>query len=312
VGIRDLHIRDFRGIDDLTLSFVGPKDYPTQVVVIGGPNGCGKTAVIEACLLVSGHEKLVRGKSGRDAVRLGQEDFVIEAKLQDGNAVHSVTCTSRKPGRQTVPFWYFSSWRAPQLLGTVGVTAGKRGKRPAKTEENRLWLVKQFLVNAKAHALFPSQESTSELRFSAAMREINRTWQIFFPGQSLSVEPESDDPNAGFDVYRREDHDPRLPVDALSSGQLEVLMFAGALVMEENARGVILIDEPELHLDPQWHRQILRAIVRLKPECQIVVATHSPEIYESVMSYERHFLVPADDPRARSWNRQMAVAEADE
>ena len=29
-GIRDLHIRDFRGIDDLTLSFVGPGDYPSE------------------------------------------------------------------------------------------------------------------------------------------------------------------------------------------------------------------------------------------------------------------------------------------
>lgn len=33
----------------------------------------------------------------------------------------------------------------------------------------------EVLVNAKAHSLFPSQEATSELRFSAAMREINRT-----------------------------------------------------------------------------------------------------------------------------------------
>ena len=194
----------------------------------------------------------------------------------------------------------------------MGVTAGKRGKRPAQTEENRLWLVKQFLVNAKAHALFPAQEATSESRFSAAMHEINGTWQMFFPGQSLSAEPESDDPNAGFDVYLRDENGHRLPVDALSSGQLEVLLFAGGLVMEEETSGVILIDEPELHLDPQWHRQILRAIVRLKPQCQIVVATHSPEIYDSVMSYERHFLVPADDPRARSWDLQLAAAEADE
>ncbi len=40
---------------------------------------------------------------------------------------------------------------------------------------------------------------------------------MFFPKQTLSVEPESDDPNAGLDVYRRDDHGPRLPVDALSS-----------------------------------------------------------------------------------------------
>ena len=43
---------------------------------------------------------------------------------------------------------------------------------------------------------------------------------------------------------------------------------------------ILLIDEPELHLDPQWHRQVLKALKFLKPECQIIVATHSAEICE--------------------------------
>lgn len=75
--------------------------------------------------------------------------------------------------------------------------------------------------------------------------------------------------------------------------------------------GIVLIDEPELHLDPLWHRSLLRSISALKPKCQIIAATHSPEVFDSVRSFERHFLVPADDPRAQAWSDQPLAEEVE-
>src|SRR6185503_19470280 len=40
--------------------------------------------------------------------------------------------------------------------------------------------------------------------------------------------------------------------------------------------GIVAIDEPELSLHPAIIRRLVRAIVRLSAEKQIVVATHSP------------------------------------
>ena len=51
---------NFRGKDKLSLSFLYAKKRTCDVVVIGGPNGCGKTAVIEAILLATGHGDLAR------------------------------------------------------------------------------------------------------------------------------------------------------------------------------------------------------------------------------------------------------------
>ena len=291
-GIRDLHLHDFRGIDDLRLSFVGPSNYPTQVVVLGGPNGCGKTAVLEACLSVLGRGDLARRRVEEGAIRLGRDDFLIEATVQIRDRVHELSRTSSEAGRVILPCWYFSSERFAHLVGAVGITAGKRDRGLERTEKNRLGMIKQFLVNAKAHALFPSPDPESQSRFSTAMAELNRAWGVFYPQQAFAVEPVSGDPDAGFDVFLLDGASPRLPVDKLSSGQLEVFMFAGALIMEPEAEGIVLIDEPELHLDPQWHRSLLRSISALKPKCQIIAATHSPEVFDSVRSFERHFLVP--------------------
>ncbi len=316
-GIREIAITDFRGIDELQLSFVGPHDYPTQVVVLGGPNGSGKTAVLEACLLACGHENLIRGKAGREAVRAGRADYQINATVQLGQQLHRVHTTSAKRGQQVVPLLYFSSWRASTLPGAIGITAGKRGKRPAKTEANRLWNIKQYFVNARAHDWYSSSgddeeasKEKEESRFSAAIDALDQVWQMFYPGQSFKVEPVGDEPESGFDVFLHRPNQPRLAVDLLSSGQIELFTFAGDLVISNWPEGIILIDEPELHLDPQWHRQVLRALRFLKPACQIIVATHSPEIYDSVLSFERHFLVPEDDPRAKAW--LAGVAEGDE
>jgi energy-coupling factor transporter ATP-binding protein EcfA2 len=311
-GITHISIRDFRGIDSLEVSFKGPSGYPTQIAVLAGPNGSGKTAVLEACLLAAKHEELVRGKSGKEAIRRGADDYQIDVTIQLQNDIRQVHATSKGRGQAFVPLVYFSSWRAPQLVGSLGITAGKRGKRPAKTEENRLWNIKQFLVNARAHEFFPKRQQTDGSRYEMAIHDLNHVWGKFYPGQSFTVEPISDDPHEGFDVFLLGPHGFRLPLDLLSSGQLELFSFAGALLLEEFSQGIILIDEPELHLDPQWHRTVVRTFQYLKPDCQVVVATHSPDVYDSVRSFERHFLVPADDPRAKAWSLQAAVKEDEE
>ncbi|MBS0211444.1 MAG: AAA family ATPase [Planctomycetes bacterium] len=299
-GISEVAIRNFRGIEDLTLKFEQPSGYPTQVGVIAGPNGSGKTSVLEACLAAGAHRDLVKGQLGKSAVRFGQADYQIDITIRVQSETYEARATAQSHGRSVIPFAYFSSWRAPQLVGSLGITAGKRGRRPKLNEQNRLWNIKQFLINARAHEFFPKTTQPVKSRFESVAHDLNHVWNLFFPGQSFVVEPVDERPDEGFDVFLL-DRGARLPIDALSSGQLEIFMFAGGLAIEEFQQGIILIDEPELHLDPQWHRTFLKALAYLKPECQIIVGTHSPEVFDSVMSFERHFLVPAEDRRANAW-----------
>lgn len=306
-GISEITIKNFRGIENVTLTFRQPSGYPTQVGVIGGPNGSGKTAVLEACLLAGDQGDLIVGKRGDEAVRLGARDYFVKVEMHVREQSWTVRANRRETGPAVVPFAYFSSWRAPHLVGALGITAGKRGKRPAKTESNRLLNIKQFLINAKAHEFFPKMSTPATSRYEAVIQSVNHVWQLFFPGKEFVVEPVGDRPEDGFDVFVV-NGDERFPIDVLSSGQLEIFTMAGALALADFQQGIILIDEPELHLDPQWHRTLLRALLYLKPDSQIIVATHSPEIFDSVKSFERHFLVPASDPRAEAWIKGFGEA----
>lgn len=40
--------------------------------------------------------------------------------------------------------------------------------------------------------------------------------------------------------------------------------------------GIILIDEVDMHLHPQWQRSLLKQLIVTFPQCQFVVTTHSP------------------------------------
>jgi recombinational DNA repair ATPase RecF len=50
--IKRIEIRDFRGIPSLELDFINPESNSTlETIVLAGPNGSGKTSILEAILL---------------------------------------------------------------------------------------------------------------------------------------------------------------------------------------------------------------------------------------------------------------------
>lgn len=46
--------------------------------------------------------------------------------------------------------------------------------------------------------------------------------------------------------------------------------------------GVVMIDEVDLHLHPRWQARILEDLVRIFPNVQFIVTTHSPVVVASV------------------------------
>lgn len=82
--------------------------------------------------------------------------------------------------------------------------------------------------------------------------------------------------------------------DGLSSGQKEII--STLFLVWRHARqtpGVILIDEPELHLNAEWHRMFMRRLLHLAPSSQFIVATHSEDVFGFAPPDRRVILKPA-------------------
>ncbi|HGM4928357.1 TPA: AAA family ATPase [Serratia marcescens] len=56
--------------------------------------------------------------------------------------------------------------------------------------------------------------------------------------------------------------------------------------------GVILIDEIEIHLHPEWQARITEALTTTFPAAQFIVTTHSPHVVQNAKPYQIIALVP--------------------
>lgn len=64
----------------------------------------------------------------------------------------------------------------------------------------------------------------------------------------------------------------------LSSGEKQLFILLSEMLLKNNQSVISITDEPELSLHISWQQKILPALHELNTTCQIIVATHSPEI----------------------------------
>ncbi|NOS87453.1 MAG: AAA family ATPase [Methylococcaceae bacterium] len=72
--------------------------------------------------------------------------------------------------------------------------------------------------------------------------------------------------------------------------------------------GIVLIDEIELHLHPQWQREVLPALQKTFPNIQFIITTHSPQTLSKVdkdnifILHDNHIYQPSSNPIGRDSN----------
>ena len=75
-------------------------------------------------------------------------------------------------------------------------------------------------------------------------------------------------------------NDDNVPLSALSSGEKQMLrILIECLAAGESA---VLIDEPELSLHVDWQRRLVDCMHIVNPDCQLILATHSPEVMAEI------------------------------
>jgi predicted ATP-binding protein involved in virulence len=94
-----------------------------------------------------------------------------------------------------------------------------------------------------------------------------------------------------------------LKVELLSDGIRSVLAMVGdiayrciklnphlGLKAAKETRGVIMIDEVDMHLHPEWQQSILGNLIKAFPNIQFIVTTHSPQVISTVAGHQIRIL----------------------
>lgn len=98
-------------------------------------------------------------------------------------------------------------------------------------------------------------------------------------------------------IYTSQNKKVRIPLSKLSDGYkctislIADIAYRMALLnpqLNENVleitNGIVLIDEIDLHLHPEWQKRIISDLRNIFPKIQSIVSTHAPSVINSVKS----------------------------
>lgn len=73
--------------------------------------------------------------------------------------------------------------------------------------------------------------------------------------------------------------DETLTIDALSSGEKQILLILLRAFLLDEKEAFVLLDEPENSLDISWQFELINILVKINPNAQYFITTHSPSIF---------------------------------
>lgn len=98
-------------------------------------------------------------------------------------------------------------------------------------------------------------------------------------------------------IFSKQKSDQDFFLSQASSGELSVLFTMSSIAGEIENGSLILIDEPELSLHPEWQLNFLSLLIDIfsnYKDCHFIIATHSPNIISSIPD-NNAYIVNIDD-----------------
>lgn len=76
-----------------------------------------------------------------------------------------------------------------------------------------------------------------------------------------------------------ENGDKKIELEQLSSGEKQLLIILLNVLLQDKKDYILLMDEPEISLHITWQQMLIEKILLLNPNCQLIIATHSPSVF---------------------------------
>lgn len=349
--VKELHLRNFRGFDDLKITFP-----LSNIAVFAGINGSGKSSILDCIAMLlarfvseltgseteislteddinvtsSPHETLNTISVSTDAEPplSGELSWCMSSPVNDTRGGHERSLSHYADGNlharvKTNPslnlpvLAYYQTDRAT-LDRTVSKASETRTARHRKFSDPRFFAYKgafagnmtdlsDFISWFRVEEDIENEKKIRQRDFNAVnrnlevVRETITTFLSQFPSCDYShLRMQRRRENGDFIFHASEESSliitkdgQELKAEQLSAGEqillLTVCDIARRLAVANPGtgharygKGVVLIDEIELHLHPQWQRDVIPCLQHTFPNIQFIVTTHSPQVLSNV------------------------------
>ena len=300
--IKNLHIKEFKGLRDISINFE-KNDEPLDLVVLAGSNGSGKTRILESIL--DYFQKIVNYIENENVAGVFFETDEQNCLNQgyDSNMLYLILNyyndeNNFERGRKVVE----ENLKVfPKIIYVPTETNFQKVEiaSPMLVREYKFLnivdtgLIKDVpsYIATRIIEMANDQEDTpmQEIR-TAVFKEINEIFEIL----DLDIKISGISKNAkSIPIFTNSSGD-KFDINELSSGEKQLFLRTLAIRMLNPENSIILIDEPELSLHPRWQQRIVDVYRKIGKNNQIIIATHSPHILGSVRK-ENIMLLDKDD-----------------
>lgn len=284
--IEKIHIEGVGGVLDLSIAF------HDQMNILCGPNGIGKTTVLESighCFAVGNTNILKRHvgvSSGKITASLaeGMEKHQIEIQFQEFEPNKPATVNGRHDKSHFLLSLKTTRTFAYTPLNAISKDTEKpihilyeESKNGVSVHDVKNWFVNRYLYSAHHGALSDEQMENFELA-KECFSSLNNNFSFSRVNASTNEILVSTPSGEIYYEYLSSGFKSCL---AILFGVIKEIEFRFSATRARDFNGVVLIDELELHLHPEWQSRIAGVLVRIFPMAQFIVTTHSPHIIQS-------------------------------
>ena len=288
--IKNLHIKEYNGLENLDINFES-KGKVLDLIVLAGINGSGKTRVLESVL--DFFYKIEMFYKSQNKIELFYEEIENESIKTAGNI--DVFYNELKNGAK-------GAFLSPKYLEIKKILK-KFPKIIYVPTEINFQKVQKAQTNFKKEYSFinivdsyeikdiPSYIATRISKVAneeenltmgqvrkKVFAEINGIFEILELDVKLSEISKDENSMPIF----TDSSGKKFGINELSSGEKQLFLRTLAIKMLEPENSIIMIDEPELSLHPKWQQKIVDVYRKIGRNNQIILATHSPHILGSV------------------------------
>jgi predicted ATP-binding protein involved in virulence len=317
--LKEIELIDFKCHEHLKLSFsTGDKKKPVRkTTFMLGENGTGKSALLKAIALITAGSSALGDVLGNpdDWIKKGKTFTEISAiittaegeerrlllKIKKGHNLREII----EENRDTLILVDNAIAKAERSYFVVAYGASRRLSRDENGFSNKKSYSRTFrsanilsLFNPDA-ALISLAGWAMELDYSSSGAGISAVKNSLNKFLVENVKFKRIDKKKKQLIFSTPDGE--VPLEQLSDGYQNVAAWVGDLMFNITntfkdykdplkARGLLLIDEIDLHLHPKWQR-LLHAFIKTRlPNFQIVASTHSPLTAQQAEEFELYAL----------------------
>lgn len=300
----------------------------SDVVVLAGPNGVGKTRLVDAliqafrnpqktsniALAIEATTKTERKEWGKDKLNTQTQDdaTLLTRTLQaaDRRRVRwrssIIQFESDRSIQKISPYVFQWEVNDPweESIGWDQTFAGLK-ERFQDTLHSifRKVQLRRNQIAKKAEKLMKSGQTSMPLDFPDSMKPfMNAFSQLLAPKELLDPDLQNQQLKYAIDGQT-------FPISSLSSGEREVVNIVFDFILREPSDCIIFFDEPELHLHPELSYKLLQTLRAVGERNQFILCTHSPDIITASLDQSVIFIAP---PKEDGQNQAIAVREDDE